>query len=133
MTMLFPWFEFWVWLLSAATAFAGIVAYGIATIRYRLGDEALEILVLGVPFRAVPYAGIEAVEPGGSLLHEHWVTFRLTRLVTLRLRDGKRRAVVISPPDPQGFVRNLEARMIRQGVKDTKKSNSSQTSTTGHG
>ncbi len=109
--MFFPWFEFWVWLLTAAIAFASIVAYGIATMRYRLGEEALEIVVLGVPFRTIPYAEIEAAESGGSLLHEHWVTFHLHRLVTLRLREGKRRTLVISPPDPQAFLRGLRARL----------------------
>ena len=111
MTMFFPWFEFWVWLLTSATAFAVMAAYGIATMRYRLGEEAMEIVVLGVPFRSIPYTRIEAVELGGSLLHEHWVTFHLTRLVTLRLRDGKRRILVISPPDPQAFLRDLQERL----------------------
>ena len=85
--MFFPWFEFWIWLLTSAAAFAVIVAYGIATMRYRLGEEAMQIVVLGVPFRTIAYRGIEAAELGGSLLNEHCVTFHLNRLVTLRLRD----------------------------------------------
>lgn len=115
--MFFPWFEFWVWLLSSAVAFAAIVAYGIATMQYRLAEEGLEIVVLGVSFRTIPYPGIEAVELGGSLLHEHWVTFRLNRLVTLRLRHGKRRIVVISPSDPQAFLRELRSRLNRQDTR----------------
>ena len=112
MVMFFPWFEFWVWLLTSAVVFAAIVAYGIATMRYRFAEEAVEIVVLGVAFRTIAYAGIEAAELGGSLLNEHWVTFHLNRLVTLRLRHGKRRIVVISPPDPPAFLRDLRERLI---------------------
>jgi hypothetical protein len=108
--MFFPWFEVWVWLLTSAVAFGAMVVWGIARIRYRLGPEALEIVVLGVPFRSIPYAGIETVERGGSLWNEHWVSFRLGNRVTLRLREG-RRPIVITPPDPPAFLRELESRI----------------------
>ncbi len=103
--------EFWVWLLATGATLLGIAVYGIATLRFRLGDEALEILALGVPFRTVPYADIESAERGGSLLNEHWVTFRLASRVTLHLRRGRRRAVVITPPDPELFLRDLRPRL----------------------
>jgi hypothetical protein len=115
--MFFPWFEFWVWLLTAAFACAAIVVYGIATIRYRFAEEALEVVVLGVVFRRIPYAGIETADRGGSLWHEHWVTFRLDRLVSLRLREGRHRMVVVTPPDPQAFLQELTARLNRQDAK----------------
>jgi len=108
--MFFPWFEFWVWLLTSAVAFGGMVAWGIARIRYRLGPEALEIVVLGVPFRAIPYAEIEGAARGGSLWNEHWVSFRLGRRVTLRLRGGGR-SIVITPPDPAAFLAELARRI----------------------
>ena len=103
--------EFWVWLLATGATLLAIAVYGIATLQFRLGDEALEILALGVPFRTIAYADIESAERGGSLLNEHWVTFRLARRMTLRLRRGKRRAVVITPPDPDMFLRDLQTRL----------------------
>jgi hypothetical protein len=103
--------EFWVWLLSTAVAFGLIAVYGIATLTYRLGEEALEVLVLGVPFRIIPYAAIQAASRGGSLRHEHWVTFRLRNRVLLSLRGGRRRAVVITPAEPDAFLRDLQSRL----------------------
>ncbi len=104
-------FEFWVWLLTSGAAFAAITLYGVATLQFRLGEETLEILALGVPFRTIPYADIQSADRGGSLLHEHWVTFRLANRVTLHLRQGRRRAVVITPPDPETFLRDLQPRL----------------------
>jgi hypothetical protein len=127
--MFFPWFEFWVWLLGSATAFAAVAAYGIARMRYRFGAEALEIVVLGVAFRAIPYAAIAGAERGGSLWNEHWVTFHLNRRVTLRLREGNRRLVVITPPDPQAFLEELQACVNRQGARDQGKTDNEKPTT----
>lgn len=104
-------FEFWVWLLTTAAAFAVIVAYGIATLKFHLGEGALDILALGVAFRTIPYRDIESARLGGSLLHEHWATFRLANRITLHLRRGTRRAIVITPPDPEAFLQRLESRL----------------------
>lgn len=117
MTLFVPWFEFWVWLLTSAVAFGALVLYDMATIRYRFTAEALEIVALGIPFRTIPYAAIEAAAAGGSLWHEHWVTYRLHRRVTLRLREGGR-AVVITPADPQAFLREMRDRLSRHVAKD---------------
>ncbi len=104
-------YEFWVWLLTAGVAFGIITVYGIATVRFRLGEERLEILALGVPFRTIPYVDIQSATRGGSLLHEHWMTFRLANRVTLHLRQGRRRTIVITPPAPEAFLRDLQSRL----------------------
>jgi hypothetical protein len=103
--------EFWVWLLTTCGALAAFAFYGVATLKYRLGDQALEILALGVPFRTIPYAEIHSVHLGGSLLNEHWVTFQLANRVTLSLRGGQRRTIVITPADPEAFLRDLRSRL----------------------
>jgi hypothetical protein len=104
-------FEFWVWLLATGSAVGAITLYGIATLQFRLGDAALEILALGVPFRTIPYDDIQSADRGGSLLHEHWLSFRLMNRITLRLRRGRRRVIVITPPDPQAFLHDLQSRL----------------------
>jgi hypothetical protein len=104
-------FEFWVWLLTTAAAVGAITLYGIATLEVRLGNEALEIMILGVPFRTIPYADIQSADPGGSLLQEHWTSFRLRNRITLHLRRGKRRAIVITPSDPEAFLLDLRSRL----------------------
>ncbi|HSB68647.1 MAG TPA: PH domain-containing protein [Candidatus Methylomirabilis sp.] len=103
--------EVWIWLLTTATALGAIAVYGVATLEFRLGDEALEILALGVPFRTIPYVDIQSVHPGGSLWNEHWVTFRLQNRITLRLQRGRRRAIVISPPEPEAFLRLIQSHL----------------------
>lgn len=104
-------FEFWVWLLTAGAAVGAITLYGIATLTVRLGDEAMEIVALGVAFRTIPYADIQSVDRGGSLFREHWLSFRLNNRVTLQLRQGKRRRIVINPPDPDAFLLDLRSRL----------------------
>lgn len=103
--------EFWVWLLTAGGTLGAITVYGIATLRFRLGEEALEIRALGVSFRTIPYADIQSADRGGSFLCEHWASFRLGNRITLRLRRGRRRAVVITPPDPDAFLLDLRSRL----------------------
>jgi hypothetical protein len=103
--------EVWMWLLTTGAAIGVITLYGIATLTFRLGDQTLEIIALGVPFRTIPYADIESADPGGSLLQEHWTSFRLKNRITLHLRRGKRRAIVIAPPDPEAFLLELRSRL----------------------
>src|SRR5574341_1612817 len=102
--------EFWIWLLVTGVALGVITIYGVATLKFRLGDDTVEILALGVPFRTIPYADIQSAHLGGSLWNEHWVTFHLQNRITLRLRRGRRRAIVISPPEPEAFLRSLQSR-----------------------
>jgi hypothetical protein len=98
-------------LLTTGAAVGAITGYGIATLQFRLGDQAPEVVALGVPFRTIPYADIESADRGGSLFREHWVSFRLKSRITLHLRRGKRRAIVITPPDPDAFLPDLRSRL----------------------
>jgi len=106
---MFP--EVWVWLLTTGAAAGAITLYGMMTLRFRLGEQAVEIIALGVPFRTIPYADIQSVDRGGSLFREHWVSFRLHNRITLQLRRGKRRTIVITPPDPDAFLLDLRSRL----------------------
>ena len=103
--------EFWIWVLTTGAALCVIIVYGVATLKFRLGEEALEILALGVPFRTIPYAHIQSAHLGGSLWGEHWMTFHLENRITLRLRPGVGRAIVISPPRPEAFLGSLQSRL----------------------
>lgn len=114
--------ELWVWLLTTGAAAGAITVYGIATLTFRLGDHALEIVALGVPFRSIPYADIESVHRGGSLLREHWASFRLRNRITLRLRRGRRRTIVITPPDRDAFLFDLRSRLHVAPLGETDKS-----------
>jgi hypothetical protein len=111
--------EFWVWLLTTGAAGGAITMYGIATLTFRLGDQALEVVALGVPFRRIPYADIESADRGGSLFREHWASFRLKSRITLHLRRGKRRTIVITPPDPDAFLLDLRFRLHAAPFRET--------------
>jgi hypothetical protein len=41
--------EFWIWILTTGAALCAIRIYGVATLTFRLGEEAVEILALGCP------------------------------------------------------------------------------------
>jgi hypothetical protein len=103
--------EFWIWVLTTGAALCAILVYGVATLKFRLAEETLEILALGVPFRTIPYEDIQSAHLGGSLWGESWVTFRLGNRITLRLRPAKRRSIVISPPEPAAFLQSLQSRL----------------------
>lgn len=103
--------EIWMRLLTTGMAVGAITGYGIATLTFRLGDQTLEVVALGVPFRTIPYADIESAHRGGSLFREHWASFRLKNRITLRLRRGNRRTIVITPPDPDAFLPDLRSRL----------------------
>jgi hypothetical protein len=111
--------EVWVWLLTTAAAVGAITLYGIATLKFRLEDQALEIVALGVPFRTIPYADIQSADRGGSLLREHWVSFRLKNRITLHLRRGKHRSIVITPSDPDAFLLDLRSRLTAASLTRT--------------
>ena len=96
-----------------------ITLYGMATLTFSLGDHALEIVALGVPFRTIPYVDIHSADRGGSLFREHWLSFRLNSRITLQLRRGKRRTLVITPPDPDAFLLDLRSRLHAAPLETT--------------
>jgi hypothetical protein len=103
--------EFWIWILTTGAALCAIRIYGVATLTFRLGEEAVEILALGVPFRTIRYGHIQSAHLGGSLWGETWVTSHLENRITLRLRAKTRRRIVISPPEPVVFLQCLQSHL----------------------
>jgi len=103
--------EIWIWILTAGSALCVFIVYAVATLKFRLGEDALEVLALGVPFRTILYEDIQSAHLGGSLWGEHWVSFHLQNRITLHVRRGRLRAVVISPPEPEAFLRHLQSHL----------------------
>jgi hypothetical protein len=94
-------------LLIGAVVFLFVAAAG--TIRYRVTDTAIEVLILGWVARRIPLADIEEVHRRGALLHESWSGLKFWNAVTIRRRSGLLRNFVISPEDPDAFAARLEA------------------------
>jgi len=93
-------------MLIAAVLFTFVAAT--STIRYRITAGALEVLVMGMVARRVPFSEIEEVHRRGALLHESWSGPRFWNAVTIRRRRGMLRNFVISPDEPDRFVRRLQ-------------------------
>ena len=86
---------------------------------YSIADRDIEIRLLRVvPFRTIPYERIEGLERTTSKLFITPFTARYTsRLVgpsvTIHIK-GWRRPVEITPDYPDGFVRQVERRVLEQ-------------------
>ncbi|HXH27815.1 MAG TPA: hypothetical protein VNL37_02150 [Candidatus Polarisedimenticolia bacterium] len=98
-------------MLIAAVLFVALLL--LATIDYRLTQEAVEILILRRVVRRVPLADIEEVHRRGALLHENWSGPKFWNAVTLRRRRGLLRNLVISPDEPDRFVARLQELLDR--------------------
>lgn len=86
-------------------------------IDYRLTDSALQVTGLNgaVVVREIPYKDIVAVKRGYEFWNEHWEN-RLdlwASAVSLRLDRPFLPWFVVTPADPEGFVRDLSARLGR--------------------
>lgn len=86
-------------------------------IDYRLTDSSLQIVAINGQFtlREFPYKEMIAVKRGYELWNEHWEN-RIdlwSSAVSIRLDRAVLPWVVITPEDPEGFVRDLSGRLGR--------------------
>jgi hypothetical protein len=88
-----------------------VVFWAIATLRYRITDRAVEVLIFGRCARRIRLDDIEHVRRGSAFWNEHWTNFKLWNCVTLRRKSGCCRNFVITPDDPNGFVAELARKL----------------------
>ena len=105
-------------LLIGAVVFLFFATAG--TIRYRITERAVEVLILGLVARRVLLADIEEVHRRGALLHESWSGFKFWNAVTLRRRSGLLKNFVISPEDPDQFAARLQEAARRAAETDVR-------------
>ncbi len=86
----------------------------VSTIRYRITESALEVLILGMVVRRILLADIEEVHRRGCLVHENWSGPKFWNSVTVRRRTGFLKNLVISPDDPDRFVERLRDSVARR-------------------
>lgn len=84
---------------------------------YRLTDQALQIVGLNgmVVMREIPYKEMIAVKRGYEVWNEHWEN-RLdlwNSAVSIRLDRAILPWFVVTPENPESFVRDLSARLGR--------------------
>jgi hypothetical protein len=92
-------------MLVGAAGFLLLAAVG--TIRYRVTEEALEVVMFWMVVRRISLADIEEVHRRGAFPHECWSGPRFWNAVTIRRRRGLLRSVIITPDDPDRFVADL--------------------------
>jgi hypothetical protein len=85
---------------------------------YRLTDSEVQVRVGSWVVRRVRLADIESadVRPWSQLLwtpNEHWSNMSPRRFVVLQRKSGWVRTFVFNPPDPDGFVADLQRRLGR--------------------
>jgi hypothetical protein len=87
----------------------------VLTLRYRITADAVEVLILGKVARRVLLTDIVEVHRRGALLHESWSGLKVWNSVVIRRRSGTFRNFVVSPDDPDRFVRELSLRIAGEG------------------
>lgn len=100
-------------MIIAAILFTFVIL--VATIRYRITEEALEVIIMGKVARRIPLRDIEEVHRRGALLHENWSTIRFWNAIIIRRRRGILKNIVISPDDPDRFAEQLIESVRRNG------------------
>src|SRR5213593_2718919 len=98
-------------MLIAAVIFTFLAL--VSTIRYRISENALEVLILGMVVRRILLADIEEVHRRGCLVHENWSGPKFWNSVTIRRKTGLFKNLVISPDDPDRFVGRLRESVAR--------------------
>ena len=97
--------------LGIEIGIVAVVLYAVATLRYRITDRAVEVLILGCCVRRIRLDDIEHVYRGGAFWNEHWTNFKLWNCVTLRRKSGWFRNFVITPDNPTGFIAGLAQKL----------------------
>ncbi|MBI5396376.1 MAG: hypothetical protein HZA91_13865 [Verrucomicrobia bacterium] len=106
---------------EAGLALAGValvvvaVLVAIFTLRYRITNRAVEVLIFGACVRRVWLHDIASVRRGSSLWNEHWTNFRLWNSVTLRRKTGLIKNFVITPENPTAFIAELARKRDEAG------------------
>lgn len=98
-------------ILGADIALVGSMLYAVATLRYRVTNETVEVLILGWCVRRIRLDDIEEVHRGGGFWNEHWTNFKLWNSVTLRRKSGWFRNFVITPDKPTEFIVELAQKL----------------------
>ncbi|MCX6900030.1 MAG: hypothetical protein NT105_15200 [Verrucomicrobia bacterium] len=98
-------------ILGADIALIGSMLYAVATLCYRVTNEAVEVLILGWCVRRIRLDDIEHVRRGGAFWNEHWTNFKLWNSVTLRRKSGWFRNFVITPNNPTEFIVELAQKL----------------------
>lgn len=84
---------------------------GVSIFGYRATDQAVEITLLGLPVRKVPFSNIADIAHGSKgTFGEVWV-FKLWHLVTITKKKGGLKYVTISPREPTQFVNEVKERL----------------------
>ncbi|MBI5683914.1 MAG: hypothetical protein HZC54_02435 [Verrucomicrobia bacterium] len=98
-------------IIGADIALIAVSLYAVATLRYRITERAVEVLIFGWCARRIRLDDIECVRRGGTFWNEHWTNFKLWNAVTLRRKSGWFRNFVITPDDPSGFIVELAQKL----------------------
>lgn len=98
-------------ILGADVFLVATALYAVATLRYRITDKAVKVLIFGCCVRRIRLDDIEEVHRGGAFWNEHWTNFKLWNTVTLRRKSGWFKNFVITPGNPTEFIAELAQKL----------------------
>jgi len=90
--------------------------YSLTTFRYDMGDKQLRITFLGATMRTLNYPDIQSVEKGWNMGVNQYLSGNFailwdkSKAVTVRLKSGAIKNIVLSPDNPDAFIAELKKR-----------------------
>lgn len=106
--------------LGAFVGLAIALFFSLTTFRYEFRKDTLDINFLGVRMRSLEYSQIAGVSRGWKMARiNQYLSGRFSMLwneevaLTITLKSGAIRNVVITPDDPVGFLERLSERITR--------------------
>ena len=113
--------ESW-FILLACLLLSGLLMYLALQVRYRIGDDSLEITLFGICLRRIAFSSIRRVARVRNGWCELWPNTLKPgrRIVVVELRSGWPRHIMITPRQPFAFKGELERAIgIRHSGFDT--------------
>jgi hypothetical protein len=96
--------------LPAITAitFATVVCIALRRMQFSVDAAHVSVVFFGITLRTIAISDIEFADKRWKWWNEHYNnTFNPRRIVRLRRRSGWLRNFIITPPDPDSFLRKL--------------------------
>lgn len=112
---------------GAVVGLAVALIFSLTTFRYDLRKDTLDVSFLGVRMRSIPYEEITGITKGWKMVRvNQYLSGKFSILwnddvaLTVTLKSGVVRNVVLSPDDPEGFMDRLREKIGQSPKSDDK-------------
>ena len=89
-----------------------VVFAAIFSLRYRLTQTEIQILILGIPLRKVKLRDVAEIKKGKAALGENWaVPLPGREMVVITRKKGLIKNINITPPNADNFIAEVKAKI----------------------